>query len=152
MDCNVGRLARWLRIAGFDTVFEKDIDDSRLVRRALAESRVLLTRDTGILQRRVAASGRLKVILIRDDSVKAQLAQVFSVLEIGDRLRPFTVCPECNGVLVPRAKHEVGELVPPYVFKTQEQFMQCPDCGRVYWRGTHWQRMAKELEEVAGAG
>jgi len=150
VDCNVGRLARWLRIAGFDTLFEKDIDDGRLVRLALADDRVLLTRDTGILDRRVAVSGRLKVLLIEYDDVKLQLGQVFSALDIADEMKPFTVCPNCNGSLEPRDKEDVKEIVPPYVFKTKDQFMQCPDCVRVYWRGTHWQRMARELENLAG--
>jgi uncharacterized protein with PIN domain len=148
VDSNVGRLARWLRIAGFDTVFINDLDDNRLVRLALAEGRVLLTKDTQILKRRVAATGRLKVILIESEEVKAQLCQVVKALNLGDKVKPFTLCLECNQPLVPREKEEVKELVPPYVFQTQTQYMQCPSCHRVYWRGTHWQRMSRELERI----
>jgi uncharacterized protein with PIN domain len=152
VDSNVGRLARWLRIAGFDTVFINDLDDNRLVRLALSEGRVLLTKDTQILKRRVAATGRLKVILIESEEVKAQLRQVVKALNLGDKIKPFTFCLECNQPLVPREKEEVKELVPPYVFQTQTQYMQCPACHRVYWRGTHWQRMSRELQRIVSEG
>ena len=148
VDSNVGRLARWLRIAGFDTMFINDLDDNRLVRLALSEERVLLTKDTQILKRRVATTGRLKVILIESEEVKAQLRQVVKTLNLGDRIKPFTLCLECNQPLVPREKEDVKELVPPYIFQTQTQYMQCPVCQRVYWRGTHWQRMSRELEKI----
>lgn len=150
VDSNVGRLARWLRIAGFDTLFVRGIDDNRLVRIALDEDRVLLTRDRQILKRRLVTSGRLKVILIEDDEVKAQLRQVLTALNLASELRPFSLCVECNEPLVPREKGEVEELVPPYVFRTQTQYMQCPGCLRIYWRGTHWERMSRELEGIVG--
>lgn len=148
VDSNVGRLARWLRIAGFDTVFINDLDDNRLVRLALSEGRVLLTKDTQILKRRLVTSGRLKAILLEDDEVKAQLRQVVKALNLGDKIKPFTLCLECNQPLVPKEKEEIKGLVPPYVFQTQTQYMQCPACHRVYWRGTHWQRMSRELEKI----
>jgi len=148
VDSNVGRLARWLRIAGFDTVFINDIDDNRLVRQALAEGRVLLTKDTQILKRRVATTRRLKVILIESEKVKEQLRQVVKELKLADEIKPFTLCLECNQPLVPKERDEVKDLVPPYVFKTQTQYMECPACHRVYWRGTHWQRMSRELEKI----
>jgi uncharacterized protein with PIN domain len=152
VDSNVGRLARWLRIAGFDTVFVNDLDDNRLVRLALSEGRVLLTKDTQILKRRVAATGRLKVILIESEEVKQQLRQVLKTLNLVSQIRPFTLCLECNQPLMTKAKEEVKDLVPPYVFQTQTQYMQCPACQRVYWRGTHWQRMSRELGRIASEG
>jgi uncharacterized protein len=148
VDSNVGRLARWLRIAGFDTLFINDLDDNRLVRLALSEGRVLLTKDTQILKRRVATTRRLKVILIESEEVKAQLRQVVKTLKLTEEIKPFTLCLECNQPLVTKDKEEVKELVPPYVFETQTQYMQCPACNRVYWRGTHWQRMSRELEKI----
>lgn len=147
----MGRLARWLRIAGFDTLFFRDIDDGRLVRIALKEERILLTRDTGILERRLITAGRLKAILIDDDDVKVQLRQVIAAFGLAGKLAPFTRCSECNEPLMAREQEEVKELVPRHVFQTQTQYMQCPVCERVYWRGTHWKKMARELEEIAGA-
>ncbi len=150
VDSNVGKLARWLRIAGFDTLFFRDIEDNRLVRVALDEKRVLLTRDTHILERRVAASGRLKVLLIEDDDVKKQLRQVVTTLDLAGEVSPFTRCLQCNDPLLPREKDDVRALVPTYVFRTQEQYMQCPACQRIYWRGTHWEKMSRELVEIVG--
>jgi uncharacterized protein with PIN domain len=148
VDSNVGRLARWLRIAGFDTLFINDLDDNRLVRIALSEGRVLLTKDTQILKRRVAVTGRLKVLLIEGEEVKRQLRQVVKTFNLASEVKPFTLCLECNKPLVPREKAEVEGQVPPYVFQTQTQYMQCPECQRVYWRGTHWERMSRELERI----
>jgi len=151
VDSNVGRLARWLRLAGFDTLFIKDVDDNRLVRIALAEGRVLLTKDTQIMKRRLVTRGRLRVLLIEEDEVKSQLRQVVTTLNLVTHLSPFTLCLECNQTLLPKEKEEVQELVPPYVFQTQTQYMQCPGCQRIYWRGTHWERMSRELEGIVGS-
>ena len=150
VDSNVGKLARWLRVMGYDALFPNNLDDDELIDIALKEGRVLLTRDTQIAKRRVVAEGRLKVILTRDDNPQEQLRQVAKALKLDYHVRQFTRCLECNQTLVPKTKEEVQELVPPYVFRTQNQYMQCPSCHRVYWRGTHWQRMAKELEKLAG--
>jgi len=147
VDCNVGKLAKWLRLMGYDTSFFNGTDDSQLVATALAEGRVILSRDTQIMERRVITSGKLKAILIRSDKPELQIRQVIDALELDSNFRPFTICLECNQVLAERNKDEVKELVPPYVFKTQSQFMQCPACHRVYWRGTHWQSMTKRLEK-----
>ena len=111
---------------------------------------MVLTKDTQILKRRVVTSGRLRAVLIEDIEVRAQLKQV--VQELNLSLRPFTLCIECNLPLEPRTKEEVEELVPPYVFRTQSQYLQCPSCQRVYWRGTHWERMARELQELGLGG
>jgi hypothetical protein len=148
VDSNVGRLARWLRMAGFDTVFINDLDDNRLVRLALSEGRVLLTKDTQILKRRVAAIGRLKVLLIESEKIREQLRQVVKTLDLSNEIKPFTLCLECNQPLATREKEQVKELVPPYIFKTQNQYMRCPKCLRIYWRGTHWQRMSRDLEKI----
>ena len=150
VDSNVGRLARWLRIAGFDTLFMRGVDDNRLVRMALDENRVLLTKDTHMVERRVIANGRLKAILIEADDVMSQVRQVFTTLDLHSELNPFSLCVECNKPLLSRNKEEIRGLVPPYVFQTQTEFMQCPECERVYWKGTHWERMCRELGAITG--
>jgi uncharacterized protein with PIN domain len=145
VDVNVGRLARWLRVMGYDTLFFNDIDDGTLVSIGLRDRRVVLTKDTQITLRRAVTSGKLKALLIKDDDAKTQLRQVVEVFNLNRRLQ-FTRCLECNEPLVPRRKDEVRDLVPPYVFQTQSRYVQCPACNRIYWRGTHWQRMNNELE------
>jgi uncharacterized protein with PIN domain len=148
VDSNAGKLARWLRMMGYDTLFFNSIEDGRLVDIALKEARVVVTRDTQIAKRRVAASGNVKVILSREDDPRRQLLQVMKELNLDCRETQFTRCLECNQILLPRSKDEVEDLVPPYVFRTQTQYMQCPSCRRVYWQGTHWQRMKQALEEI----
>jgi len=147
VDNNVGKLAKWLRIMGYDTRFFNGSDDSHLVATALAEGRVVLTRDTQIMKRRVVTSGQLKAILIQSDEPERQMHQVIEALDLDCQFRPFSLCLECNQPLEERSKQQVKDLVPPYVFQTQSQYMQCPACHRIYWRGTHWQRMTEKLKK-----
>ena len=143
-DCNVGRLARWLRALGYDASYHARIGDAELVREAAAESRVLLTRDRDLTKRRVIQTGVVRAILIRDDEVTKQLRQVFA--ELGLELKEaLTRCIECNAELQSRVPATVAERVPPYVRLTQSKYSECPDCGRIYWAGTHWQRMREVL-------
>ena len=147
-DANVGKLARWLRLMGYDTRFFAAGDDAELVVLALAEDRVVLTRDTLIMHRRVVKNGRLRAFLLHDDRPEIQLRQVIATLGLNIRCCPFTLCLECNSVLVERNKAELQDLVPPFVYKIQEQFKQCPGCRRIYWRGTHWQAMMERLAKL----
>ena len=147
VDNNVGKLAKWLRIMGYDALFFDAEDDSNMIATALAEGRVILTRDTRIMKRRVVTSGQLKAILIKSDEPTQQMHQVIDALNLGCQYRPFAICLECNQPLLERSKQQVKDLVPPYVFQTQSQFMECPACHRIYWRGTHWQAMTRKLEK-----
>ena len=151
VDNNVGKLAKWLRIMGYDTLFFSSRNDAHLITTALAEGRVILTRDTQIMKRRVVTSGKLRAILIQSDKPELQIHQVIDSLNLDCQFRPFTICLECNQYLVTRNKQEVENLVPPYVFRTQNQYMQCPTCHRIYWRGTHWQAMTQKLEDFVNS-
>jgi hypothetical protein len=150
VDHNVGKLARWLRMLGFDSLFFSGSDDSQMVRQALAESRVILTRDTEILKRRVINNGRLRAVLIESELPEQQIQQLMAAMDLMGKSHPFTICLECNQPLVERSPAEVKERVPPYVYKTQTQYMECPACRRIYWRGTHWKAMMRKLEKLAG--
>ena len=132
---------------GYDSLFFNGSDDSRMVATALAEGRVILTRDTRIMERRVVTSGRLKAILLETDNPELQMRQIIDTLHLDCMFRPFTICLECNQPLVERSKQQVKDRVPPYVFRTQEQYMECPACHRLYWRGTHWQAMTEKLKK-----
>jgi len=147
VDHNVGKLAKWLRMMGYDTLFFHGEDDSSMIATALAENRVILTRDTHVMERRLVTSGRLKAVLIACETPELQIKQVIETLSLDIRFKPFSICLECNQPLVERSKEQVGERVPPYVFQTQQQYMECPACNRIYWRGTHWQAMTRRLEE-----
>jgi hypothetical protein len=148
-DNNVGKLARWLRIIGYDTLLFKEKDDGKLIKIAVKEGRTILTRDTQIMERRLITTSKLKAILIKQDDPKAQLQETVKALKLDYQYKPFSLCLECNQRLMPKNREEVQNLVPPYVFKTQDHYMECPVCHRIYWQGTHWQRMSRELEELA---
>lgn len=146
VDHNVGKLAKWLRMMGFDTRIFDGPDDSRMIAAAMVEDRVVLTRDTQIMKRRLVTSGRLKAIFIESDKPELQIRQVVDALDLYGQLNPFTICLECNQPLIKRDRQDVKDLVPSYVFETQRQYMECPVCHRIYWKGTHWQAMTKKLE------
>ncbi len=132
---------------GYDAIFFDGRNDSNMIATALAEGRIILTRDTQIMKRRVVARGEIKAILIESDEPGQQMQQVVTTLNLHRRYRPFTICLECNQPLLEKSKQQVKDLVPPYVFQTQSQFMECSACHRIYWRGTHWQAMTEKLEE-----
>ena len=148
VDHNVGKLAKWLRMMGYDTLFFTGDDDWQMIITALNEGRVILTRDTQIMRRGVVTSGRLKAILIQGDEPRQQMQQVAETLDLDFHSRLFTICLECNQTLEERTRQQVKDRVPPYVFRTQNQYMECPSCHRIYWKGTHWQAMTKQLEKL----
>ncbi len=150
VDHNVGKLTKWLRLMGYDARFFRGKSDAELVAIALKEGRIILTRDTRIMQRRLVTKGRLKALLIASDQPEQQIRQLIDSLNLDYRFNPFSLCLECNQPLVERKKAELKDLVPPYVFKTQDQFRQCPSCQRIYWRGTHWRAMTRRLEGLGG--
>lgn len=147
VDLNVGRLAKWLRIMGYDALFVPGIEDGELVRLAWQEGRIILTRDRSILERGVVSSGKLKALLIHSEALGDQLRQVAEAYQLNAQ-REFSRCVQCNASLVDVARDTVQERVPPFVFQTQERFMECPSCKRLYWKGTHWHNMRQELAWV----
>jgi uncharacterized protein with PIN domain len=134
-DAMLGRLARWLRILGYDTLYDPEWSDTRLARLARAEDRILLTRDLDLAKRR-----GLRAIVIADENLPAQLAQLHRELGI-KAAAPLSRCPICNEPLEEIPQDRAWGQVPPYVFCTQQEFRLCPACNRFYWRGTHWERM-----------
>ncbi len=148
-DHNVGRLCRWLRLLGFDTLFFTGADDGDMVKLALGKSRIILTRDIHIPERRLVTGGQIKVLLFNSDRPLEQLRQTVQSLGLKDNFRPFTICIEDNHPLREIEKNMVSDRVPPYVFKTQEYYMECPYCKRIYWRGNHWREMTAWIEGLS---
>ena len=148
VDINVGRLAKWLRAMGYDTIFPKENGDNELVRIALRENRVLVTRDAGIALRQVVRLGQMSVALIEKDDLRSQLKQLVQDLEL-DLSGGFSLYVCCNEPLHSIDKQDVVDLLPPYVLLTQPKFFECPECRRVYWPGTHWANMKSELSQVS---
>jgi hypothetical protein len=133
VDVHLGTLARHLRLAGFDTVWRNDLGRSAIVDIALRERRIILTRDRGILRQRRVTHGYWP----RATDPLAQLEEVVRALDLGTRLRPYTRCLECNGMLASVAAAEVASIVPPYVASTRTEFTRCDGCSRIYWAGSH---------------
>lgn len=96
----------------------------------------------------VVASGRVKAVLIESDEPERQIQQVIGTLHLDTRSGLFSLCLECNRPLEERTKEQVRGRVPPYVFQTQNQYVECPSCYRIYWKGTHWQDMMQKLEKL----
>lgn len=140
-DGMLGRLAKWLRLLGYDTAYDNAASDPELARRARSEGRVLLTRDHELAARR-----GLRTLLIQSEVLEEQ------VREVQDALGPphdpaLSRCSVCNVVLKTASPDKIADLVPPYVLRTQTEFRRCPGCGRVYWPGSHIQRMRSQIEK-----
>lgn len=145
-DVMLGKLARWLRILGYDTAWEEEIDDEQLVTRARREGRMVLTRD-----RRLPKEWRVdNVVLITSDEPLEQLRQVVETLDLDWREGLFSRCSVCNTPLVRAGEESVEQAVPEAVREEKEEFAWCPTCRRVYWSGGHVERMLRRLEEVLG--
>ncbi len=137
-----------LRLLGFDTVYFNGENDALIVNIALAEKRIILTRDTHIPERKLITGGRVKAILVRSDMIYQQIRQVLNELNLYDRIRPFTLCLEDNQPLENINKEEVKDSLPPYVYQTQNEYRECPQCHRLYWKGTHWEAMRRRLDTL----
>ena len=139
-DIMVGKLARYLRMAGYDVAYFNDASDDFILKTAMEEDRIVITRDTLMLKRRQFRNGALKSVFISDDDIRKQLLQIRSELNIS--LGPDLIrCLVCNDLLVKVLKKDVHNKVPPYVYDTQDDFMHCRRCGKYYWRGTHYDYM-----------
>ena len=147
VDENVGRLAGLLRMAGFDTAYDRTLDDARLAELAVSQGRVLLSRDRALLKRSAVAHGRL----VRAFDPWDQLAEVARVYGLGHRLALFTRCIRCNGELSEVDKAVVLDQLEPKTRRYYERFSRCRDCGRVYWKGSHYGHMLRALAD-AGLG
>ena len=140
-DAQLGRLARYLRLCGFDTLYENNIDDADLARRAAAQRRIVLSRDRQLLMRREITHG----CHIRQDRPVEQLAHVIQRCDLANRSRPFTRCMECNGLLDSVDKEDIGPDLKPQTRAYYDEFWRCRGCGRIYWRGSHYRRLQQLL-------
>ena len=142
-DRTLGRLVRWLRVIGQDVIYGPHLNGRGLVRFARQGNRVILTRD-----RRVRRMNPTQCIFIQSNQFREQLKQVIETCDLDPFAGLFTRCLECNARLGPIPKEEVEDIVPPYVFKTQEKFSICRRCQKVLWPATHQERMVEELRKL----
>ena len=140
----LGRLAKWLRILGFDTLYYNQNNPGSLIVQALRDERVILTRNQHLPQAR-----GVRIIRLDAEKLGEQIPQIAKALNIKpDNRRMFTRCILCNETLADIEKDKVKDRVPEYVFNTQDDFVCCPRCKRIYWQGTHWERMRKSLAAI----
>jgi uncharacterized protein len=143
-DAHLGGLARLLRMAGFDTLYDNAIHDDEVVRLAATQRRIILTRDRELLKRRTVVAG----CYIRPLQPAEQMKEVVKRFGLAQLARPFTLCLHCNRPLASVDKACVLDLLPPSVRQHQTTFSRCASCGRVYWKGSHWQRMQSMLHAI----
>ena len=142
-DVMVGKLARWLRVLGFDVLYSNKYDDDEIIRISDAEDRLILTRDVQLARRRPQNQS----LFIESGDYREQIQQVIRSLNLKD-FKSFSRCLECNAPLEEVDKEATFDKVPPYVYLTQDRFAQCPSCDRIYWRGTHTQKMLKQIRHL----
>lgn len=147
-DGHLGRLAAYLRMLGFDTWYERIADDAQLAEISSRERRLLLTRDVGLLKRREVAQG----YCVRAHKPHDQLREVSRRFALRSQLLPFRRCMECNGLLASVAKTEIADLLPPHTRETKDDFSRCLNCRKIYWRGTHYARMAGWVRDLVEHG
>lgn len=146
-DAMLGKLARWLRILGYDTAYERAISDEIVVDRTLRESRWLLTRDSYLVKRK-ALRGRHT--LLTSDHPAEQLQQLRRELRIDLTVDASTEsrCPICNLILESIPCADAAKLVPAFVASQHDEFSRCANCGRIYWPGTHWVHFLGQLDRL----
>ena len=141
-DAMVGRLARWLRVLGFDVLYDSSLDDHQLVALARREGRVLLTRDVPL----ASGTNGPERLLIESGDFREQLVEVVGVYRLDPWRGLFSRCIDCNTPLEPALREEVQHRVPPYIFSTKARFMRCERCGKILWEGTHRNHMRQVLD------
>ena len=144
VDCMLGKLAKWLKILGFDALYFSKIEDGDLMALAQKEGRVLLSRDNGL----IGKSCNIKTLFIESEDWNTQVEQVLNEFELWEDVSPYSRCIECNVELRDLPKKKARNLVTPFVFEQAESFALCPECGRVFWKGTHHRDMEFKIEEI----
>jgi uncharacterized protein with PIN domain len=144
LDAHLGTLARYLRLLGFDTSYRNDYGDEELAAISATERRVLLTRDRGLLKRRIVAHG----MFVRDDDPREQIKDVVARLDLAELARPFSRCARCNGLLAPVEKSAIEDRLEPNTRCYYYRFLRCGGCGKIYWKGSHFRRLASLIDSV----
>ncbi|RLI00256.1 hypothetical protein DRO28_00255 [Candidatus Bathyarchaeota archaeon] len=147
VDGMLGKLARWLRILGYDVKYYRSMDDDYLIEIAEKENRILLTRDNALYRKSIAKN--VDAIFLEEGSRIKNLAKLSKALGIALEVdTTISRCPKCNSRIEPVAKNAVKGKVPEKTFRRFKEFWICPNCGQIYWRGSHWRNIYGVLNEV----
>lgn len=144
LDVHLGKLARLLRLLGFDTLYRSDYDDPEIIRIALAQHRIILTRDRLLLHdRRITHARWLHSVWAEEQAV-----EVIRRFQLENDIRRFRRCPVCNGIIEPVEKTAVAARLEPLTKRYYSEFFQCSACRKIYWKGTHYDRIVKKLDAI----
>lgn len=143
-DVHLGKLARFMRLCGIDTVFRSDYDDDEIIGISLKEGRIILTRDKLLANNTKATLS----FLVRSQIPGEQLKEVFRRYDMTNTFSPFSRCMECNGLLKDVDKKEIAHRLKPGTLNYFNYFRICPDCDHIYWEGSHYEKMKKFIESV----
>lgn len=144
LDVHLGTLARLLRMLGFDTLYDNGWDDPEIVRRGVAEHRIILTRDGGLLKRRDVTHG----YLVRSQKPTEQAAEVLRRFDLAGRIAPFLRCTACNGIIEGVPREAVEAKLEPGTRAAFDEFFRCRECGRIYWKGSHYEAMQEKIDRI----
>lgn len=144
LDVHLGRLARYLRMAGFDTYYDSGYDDETIISIASKEKRIILTRDKILLKNNRVERG----YWIRSTEPRRQAQEVIGRFDLAGNMKPFTRCMECNSELLQVGKEDIEERLLPKTRKYFDVFMLCPGCSRIFWEGSHYERMKQFIEAL----
>ncbi len=143
-DVHLGKLARYLRILGFDTLYRNDFKDEEIIDVSLSENRVILTRDVGILKHKRV----LKGYFVKNDNPRLQLKEIVKRFDLCSNINTFSRCPLCNGPLREVKKEEIWDEIPIKTRSFCNEFKLCVNCGKLYWKGTHFKRIEELVKEL----
>jgi uncharacterized protein with PIN domain len=143
-DTHLGRLAAYLRMVGFNTVYRSDYGDEELARISATDKRILLTRDRGLLKRNLVTRG----YCVRTTNPRDQFAEILQRFDLSESIAPFQRCVHCNELLQPTRKELISDRLQPETKLYYEEFCTCPACHRIYWKGSHYRRMQRFIESV----
>ncbi len=144
LDVNLGKLAAKLRMLGFDSLYQNNFEDEIIVNIAADENRIILTRDQGLLKNSMVTRG----YWIRNTNPKKQIKEVIRKFDLYSRINPFSICMVCNGKIWQVDKNDIIDSIPVKVKRYFEEFYQCSGCKKIYWKGSHYIKMQKEIESL----
>jgi len=149
IDVHLGKLARHLRLLGFDTDYNSDRDDPELAKISSEQHRILLTRDRGLLMRKIVRWG----LIIRSDDPLVQIGEVLGKIDLYNDILPLTRCLSCNGIIeaLPIGTplfNKMKSIIPPQILQWCSEYNYCPDCKKVYWKGSHYESLMKQIENI----
>ena len=145
-DVHLGKLARKLRLLGFDTYFESNLDDNEIIRMSLAEDRIVLSRDKELINNSRITQG----YRILSSDPREQIREVMIRFDLQNNLNPFSRCIDCNGMIENVSKESVNEYLPPKTRQYFDEFFRCRGCGKIYWEGSHYENMKKQIQNLPG--